>query len=153
MMKRVSALISAAFAGSLMAGTTQAQVPPNGGQPAPGTGNSTAISSANRETQSNYNQLIGAADPKAAKVEQKGKTASAAKPATAADITAGAALRGLDGVPVGTVSSLNGDQVVVDTGQTKIGVPLIAFGKDEKGLLLSITAAKFNEAVAKAKAH
>jgi hypothetical protein len=41
---------------------------------------------------------------------------------------------------------------VIDTGQTKIGVPLIAFGKDDKGLLLSITAEKFNQLVAQAHA-
>jgi hypothetical protein len=39
-------------------------------------------------------------------------------------------------------------QPVIDTGQVKIGVPLNAFGKDDKGLLLSITAEKFNQLVA-----
>jgi hypothetical protein len=41
---------------------------------------------------------------------------------------------------------------VIDTGQTKIGVPLNAFGKDSQGLLLSITAEKFNQLVAQAHA-
>jgi hypothetical protein len=30
------------------------------------------------------------------------------------------------------VVSVTGDQVVVDSGATKIGVPLVGFGKDEK---------------------
>jgi hypothetical protein len=45
---------------------------------------------------------------------------------------------------------VTGDQLVVDTGATKIGVPLVGFGKDEKGLVLNMTAAKFKEAIAKA---
>ena len=73
-------------------------------------------------------------------------------PATAADIKAGAALRDMNGVTLGTIVSLDGDQAVVDTGQTKIGVPLIAFGKDNKGLLLGMTADKFNQLVAAAHA-
>jgi hypothetical protein len=44
------------------------------------------------------------------------------------------------------------NQAVIDTGLTKIGVPLAAFGKDDKGLLLSITAEKFNQLVAQAHA-
>ena len=43
-------------------------------------------------------------------------------------------------------------QPVIDTGQVKVGVPLNAFGKDDQGLLLSITAEKFNELVAQVRA-
>ena len=35
-----------------------------------------------------------------------------------------------------------------DTGKSKVKVPAIAFGKDDAGLLLGITAARFNELVA-----
>ena len=38
----------------------------------------------------------------------------------------------------------------VASAQTKIKVPLSAFGKDDQGLVLGITAARFNELVAKA---
>ena len=67
-----------------------------------------------------------------------------------ADIKAGSALRDKDGVKIGTVDTVDADGAVVNTGQTKIKVPLTAFGKDDQGLLLGITAARFNELVAKA---
>jgi len=84
-----------------------------------------------------------------------GKSAPAAKgaPATAADAKAGAPLRDVDGAPAGTIVSGSDQQVVVDTGQTKVGVPLSLFSKDDKGLMLSVTAKQFNDAVAKAHAR
>jgi hypothetical protein len=78
---------------------------------------------------------------------------AAAAPATAADLKAGAALRDSKGAPVGTIASADGQQVVIDTGQTKIGVPLSLFSKDDKGPTLTITADQFNQAVAKAHAR
>jgi hypothetical protein len=80
------------------------------------------------------------------------QTAKAA-PATAADIKAGAPLRDVDNAPVGMVVSSSDQQVVVDTGQTKIGVPLALIQKDDKGLLLSITGKQFSDAIAKAHAR
>ena len=80
-------------------------------------------------------------------------TKVAVAPATAADVKAGAPLRDMDGAPVGTIVSSTDQAVVVDTGQTKIGVPLTMFRKDDKGLLLSITAKQFSDAVAKAHAR
>ena len=80
-------------------------------------------------------------------------TKAAPAAATAADVKAGAPLRDLDGAPVGTIVSSTDQAVVVDTGQTKIGVPLTMFRKDDKGLLLSITAKQFSDAVAKAHAR
>jgi hypothetical protein len=80
-------------------------------------------------------------------------TKAAAAPATAADVKAGASLRDMDGAPVGTIVSSTDQAVVVDTGQTKIGVPLTFFRKDDKGLLLSITAKQFGDAMAKAHAR
>lgn len=51
------------------------------------------------------------------------------------------------------VVSSSDQQVVVDTGQTKIGVPLALIQKDDKGLLLSITGKQFSDAIAKAHAR
>ena len=79
--------------------------------------------------------------------------AAPAAAATAADIKEGAPLRDSEGVPVGTLVSSTDTSVVVDTGQTKIGVPLTFFKKDDKGILLSITAKQFSDAVAKAHAR
>jgi hypothetical protein len=90
-----------------------------------------------------------------AHAQQSAQESQAAKaaPATAADIKAGAALRDSDGAPVGTIVSGTDQAVVVDTGQTKIGVPLNLFKKDDKGLLLTITGKQFSDAVAKAHAR
>lgn len=118
-------------------------------QPPPGSGNSALEATANRELSAAYNQRVGAADL-SGKSQQRAKPA--AVPATAADIKAGAALRDVNGAAIGTIVSIDGDQAVVDTGQTKIGVPLIAFGKDSKGLLLAMTAGQFNQLVAAAHA-
>lgn len=145
-------LITIAFAGAA-ASAASAQQGPGSAAPLPGTGDSTKISQGNRDNNQSYNQLIGAADAKSsAKAEVKGKAHRSPVPATAADIKSGASLRDIKGVPIGTIASSDGQQVVVDTGTTKIGVPLMAFGKDDQGLLLSITADKFNQLVAAAHA-
>jgi hypothetical protein len=95
---------------------------------------------------------MGSANLKARNGNDIAKKKASAVPATAADIKAGASLRDVKGVKIGTIASTDGQQVVVDTGATKIGVPLVAFGKDDQGLLLSITADKFNQLVAAAHA-
>ena len=137
-----------------MAAGAAAQNVPMGPSSVPGSGDSSRISNGNRDNNADYNRLIGASAAKAKNAN--GETARPpvkAVPATAADIKAGAALRDVRGVPVGTIDSIADQQVVVNTGQTKIGVPLTAFGKDDKGLLLAITAQQFNDAVAKAHAR
>jgi len=129
--------------------------------PAAGTVDSRDVVSANRENDATYNQLAG----RGAKITDKdrenarSKKRVSASPATAADIKAGAQVRDVKGVPLGTIATLGADetvsqpdQAVIDTGQVKIGVPLIAFGKDDKGLLLSISAEKFNQLVAQVQA-
>ena len=123
-------------------------------QPTPGSGDSSAIANDNRQIQSDMNQRMGAANLKTRNGNDiaKSKKKPSAVPATAADIKAGASLRDINGVPIGTIASVDANQAVVDTGATKIGVPLIAFGKDAKGLLLGMTADKFNQLVAAAHA-
>jgi hypothetical protein len=97
--------------------------------------------------------LAAAATASAQPAADKSKPAAAAVSATAADVKAGASLRDVDGAAVGTIVSGTDQSVVVDTGQTKIGVPLNMFKKDDKGLLLGITAKQFNDAIAKAHAR
>jgi hypothetical protein len=130
-----------------------AQANAGAGVPAVGTsGDATKVSAGNRENSAAYNSLIGATDAKPSKSEDRPAKHSGAVAATAADIKAGSPLRDVKGVSIGTVASVEADGVVVDTGQTKIKVPLMAFGKDDRGLLLAITAAKFNELIAQAHA-
>lgn len=146
-------LIAAAFAAAGATGVS-AQMGPGSAAPLPGTGDSGKITQGNRENNAAYNQLIGAADTKSANAQVKTKTHHpAAVAATPADIKAGAALRDSKGVQIGTIVSVDASQAVVDTGKTKIGVPLIAFGKDDQGLLLGMTADKFAELVAKAQSN
>jgi hypothetical protein len=73
--------------------------------------------------------------------------------ATAADITVGAAIRDVNGQPIGKVASVEADGIVVDSGQAKVKVPLAAFGKDKAGLLIGISAQKFASLVAQAHAQ
>jgi hypothetical protein len=136
------------FAGTTVA-AAQAAGSPGGGLP--GTGNSTTISQGNRANNAEYNHLIATGDDKPKK-EQDAPARQAPVPAIAQDIKAGASLRDIKGTPIGKIASLDGEQVIVDTGQTKIGVPLSAFGKDDRGLLLGTTADKFNQLVAQAHA-
>jgi hypothetical protein len=119
--------------------------------PVPGGGDATKTSSDNRQNNATYNQSIGAGEGFHKKGEQpvfRGTPVAA----TAAYIKPGSGVRDIKGVKIGTAVSVHANQAVVDTGQTKIGVPLVAFGKDGDGLLLGMTAAKFNHLVVKAKA-
>ena len=143
-------LITIAFAAAGATAAGAQSMGPGSASPLPGTGDSTKISQGNRDNNQAYNQLIGAAD----QTQKKDDRAQShrAVPATAADIKTGAALRDIKGVKIGMIASVDADQAIVDTGQTKIGVPLVAFGKDDRGLLLGMTADKFNQLVAQAHA-
>lgn len=81
--------------------------------------------------------------------------AASQTPATAADFAAGASVRDSKGASIGKIDSVDtakGD-AVVDTGQTKIGVPMTMFTKDSQGVMLKFTADQFNQAIAKAHAR
>lgn len=79
--------------------------------------------------------------------------ATASAPATAADIKAGARVRDSKGDQVAKIVEMQGANVVLDTGQTKIGVPMNLLANDSQGLMLTITADQFNGAIAKAHAR
>jgi preprotein translocase subunit YajC len=66
----------------------------------------------------------------------------------AAQVTAGAQVVDSKGDAVGTITSVNGDVAVIDTGTVKASVPVSSFGKGEKGLLLGMTRSEL-EAAAK----
>ena len=119
-------------------------------------GDSAQITRENQRSDAGYNHVVGKGVPTAVVKDVPGKKtpsrAARAKPARAGDIQPGNALRDKNGVAIGTVELVDADGVVVNTGQAKIMVPLIAFGKDDQGLVLGITAAKFAELVTKAHA-
>ena len=79
--------------------------------------------------------------------------ATPATPATAADVKAGAVVRDSKGVEVAKMVEVQGSNVVLDTGQTKIAVPMTLLVKGSQGVMLNITADQFNAAIAKAHAR
>ena len=79
--------------------------------------------------------------------------ATAAIPATAADIKAGAEVRDSKGVQVAKIVEMQGANVVLDTGQAKVAIPMTFLVKDSQGVMLNITADQFNGAIAKAHAR
>jgi hypothetical protein len=159
---RMTKLFSVAAGMTLTAASGASAQIAGGAPPSTPTGGVRAqdVAAANREMDSDYNTLAG----RGVKVTNQDRVSARPKhksavPATAADIKAGAQVRDVKGVPLGTIATLASNEVaadptqaVIDTGQTKIGVPLSAFGKDDKGLLLSITAEKFNQLVAQVHA-
>jgi hypothetical protein len=71
-----------------------------------------------------------------------------AVPAKPGDVTAGSDVRDSKGVVLGKVESASMSAAVVATEAGKVEVPLEAFGKNSKGLLLALTKADFDKMVA-----
>ena len=140
-------LASASAANAQSTAATAAEAGAQSGGP-----RSQDIAATNRQIDNDYNTLAG----RGVKVTDQdransGRKHSPATAATAADIKAGAVLRDIKGVQIGTIVSTDSYQAIVDTGLGKIGVPLIGFGKNDQALLLSMTAAKFNQMVTQAQ--
>ena len=148
-MQKIFTISMAVGLSVVCAGAASAQVSTQGGAPTPGAGDATRITAESREANATYNQRVGSADLKSSKADDRPKSHASVK-ASPEDIKAGAVLRDIKGVQIGTIVSADANQAIVDTGQTKIGVPLIAFGKNDQGLLISMTADKFNQLVAQA---
>ena len=66
--------------------------------------------------------------------------------------TVGAKVYGPDGVEAGTVEKVDAANAVVNTGTKRATLPLAAFGKNEKGLLVSMTREQLDAAVEAATA-
>jgi len=127
---------------SLSAGAAFAQAGSAG--PAPGAVDATKAASGARETREDYNRAAGNLNNR--KSTPKGDRAV---PAAPADIVAGSALTDSKGQPIGTVESVDAEGAVVASGTSRIRLRLDAFGKNKNGLLLGITKAEFDAAVAK----
>lgn len=109
------------------------------------------IAAANREVDADYNTLAG----RGVEVTNKSRDGArprqnkaSAIPATAADLMPGASVRDVSGTPIATIERLEADGAVVKSEDKLAKLPLDAFGKDEAGLLLGITAAEFQTAIA-----
>jgi hypothetical protein len=84
-----------------------------------------------------------AADKAKQPLGSNGRTRAAA----AAEIVIGSPVRDKKGKPVGSVEFVESDGAVVVTGAGKVKVPLEAFGKDQKGLVIGISKADFDKLV------
>ena len=142
-------LPSVGVAALALAGAASAQ---QGGGPPPvpqGGARSQDVAAANRQVDSDYNTLAG----RGVEVIDKSRADSRQKsalvaPATAVDLTAGASVRDVSGTPVATIERLEADGAVVRAEDRLAKLPLQAFGKDDQGLLLGITADQFKAAIA-----
>jgi hypothetical protein len=73
----------------------------------------------------------------------------AAKPATAADVKAGAAVYDSKGVAIGKIESVSGKNAVLASGSAKASVPISSFAKNGKGLMIAMTKSEFEAATKK----
>ena len=74
--------------------------------------------------------LIATALPMSAAYAQEAATTAAA------NVAAGASVYDPDGALVGTIERVEGDAALLTVGDKKIALPLSAFGKNDKGLLI-----------------
>lgn len=89
-------------------------------------------------------------DPAAAEDSDRGAEAGATVLADPSDIRVGAEVRDPEGGLVGTIESVDSDGAVVTTGQARAKLPLGSFGKNDRGLVISLTRAEL-EAAARAQ--
>jgi len=68
--------------------------------------------------------------------------------ATIAEIRAGSHVFDTSGDEVGTVESIDENGAVVSTGSTRARLPFSSFGKNDRGLVISISRAQLEAAVA-----
>jgi len=141
---KVKVLVKIAGLGLLMLGSGTAFAQAGPATPGPIGPDSNASAGSTREQSQSFTHVMNNLD------RQRVVTKGAVRKVTAADITVGAPLRDVNGQPIGKIASVDADGVVIDAGPSKVKVPLIAFGKDNVGLVLGVTAAKFNELIAKA---
>lgn len=149
-MLKLAATICAAI---LVTGAAHAQGMPGagGGQPAgPGyTGVNRAVfnggDTADRDTEAATRDGV----ERARKREQTPRSARAV-PAKPEDIMVGAEVRDPQGAVVGNIESVSVGSAVIVTALGKAEVPLEAFGKNRQGLLIPMSKADFEKAVAEA---
>ena len=85
-------------------------------------------------------------------IRNPGRRADRARPATIADVVAGAAVSDTAGVQLGTIESVDAGGAVILTAAGRARIPLNAFGKNRHGLLLQTSKAQFEATVAHANA-
>lgn len=145
---KIRLLIAGAGLLILGSGTAFAQMAPSMPGPIGPDANSSAANT--REQIQSYNHVISNLERQPA---NNAKGAAAVRKVTASEISVGAAVRDVNGQAIGKVASVDPDGVVLDTGSLKVKVPVVAFGRDNSGLLIGITAQKFAELTSKVHAQ
>lgn len=146
---RIGLLIAGVGFASLASGTAFAQAAPS--MPGPIGPDSNAAAAGGRDQTEGFNHVMNNLDRR--QTDAATGKSGAVRKVSAAEITPGAVLRDVNGQPIGKIDSVDPAGVVVDTGQLKVRLPLVSFGKDNNGLLIGITAQKFAEVTAKAHAQ
>ena len=72
----------------------------------------------------------------------------AATPATVSDVREGSTVHDTQGSVVGTIESVDENGAVVSTGRARARLPFSSFGKNGRGLVISLSRAELEAAVA-----
>jgi len=146
-------LFVAAAAMSLGAGAAHAQAGGAPANPAPASAGLMGENSAVRNGGDTMDRDAAAARDEAmakARARDSGKKAPRTVPATAQDVTVGSDVRDAKGVHVGVIASVSLGSAALKADGGTVEVPLEAFGKDSKGLLIGMSKADFDRLVADA---
>jgi hypothetical protein len=85
------------------------------------------------------------------KIREQSKDRGPSRPAKPSELLAGATINDNTGVAMAKIETVDPDGVVVSMGTAKVKVPADAFGHNKGGLLLDMTKAQFEQAMAGAK--
>ena len=137
---------------TLGAGLAQAQAPSAPPSGPPNAGLSVENPQVRNGGDTYDRDMMRARDEAVARERANGRSNSSGGgvPAKPEDIVVGAEVRDPKGVLIGTIESVSMAAAVVVTPGGKVEVPLEAFGKNRKGLLLPMSKADFDKAVAEA---
>lgn len=127
--------------------TTTTQIPPTTTEPATTTTTTqtpptTPTEPTTTQTTTTQTQPATTAEPATTTTTQTTTTdAGQVTAATEADITKGTSVYDQNGELVGKVDSVSSKGAIVSTGKARAEIPLASFGKNAKGLVVSITKA------------
>jgi hypothetical protein len=149
---RLAALAALASAGGVAFG--QASIPqgvPTGTSGPPG-GSTAGVTGYTPGVAEQVDEMNRRINGEHARSPNSSAHADRARPATAAEVVAGAAVNDSAGVQLGTIESADASGAVIVTAAGRARIPVEAFGRNSHGLLLQTTKAQFDASVAQANA-
>ena len=90
-------------------------------------------------------QTNASAEPETEAASEPSSTVMAAEPA---DFRIGLEVHDTSGGLVGTVEAVDGEGAIVNTGQRRAKLPFASFGKNERGLVISLSGTELEAAAA-----